>query len=105
MRTWSLQSIKARVERLVEASGGEEDKLVLIRWGTPFDHCPACGYDVDAQPRDEAIALATADNGRSVRLAFYWWPFTIKSCPQCGTPLPYEGIVAKSAEQPSRVQL
>ena len=90
MRNASLQAIRSRVERLAEAWKRDAQELLFIRWRTPYDNCPGCGYDLDAHARNEALpkSATTAPDSAPQRVIFYWWPGTLKTCPRCGGELP-----------------
>ena len=90
MRRASLQVIRSRVQRLAQACGTDEQRLV-IRWMNPYDHCLKCGYDLDGHAFKQAIAEAEAKDGPDPppnRVVFYWWPKSLTACPRCGGPLP-----------------
>ena len=37
---------------------------MVIHWIQPYDSCPACGYDLNAHVRDEALEKARREDGR-----------------------------------------
>jgi hypothetical protein len=93
MRQTSLQAIRSRVERLAQACGTTNEEPFVVRWGTPYDNCPGCGYDLDAHACREAIADAEREDWPDSlprRVIFYWWPKMLATCPRCGVSLPTE---------------
>ena len=78
-------------QRLALACGSADEQRLVIHWMNPYDNCPNCGYDLDGHAFQQAVAEAEAEDGPDPppsRVVFYWWPKSLKACPQCGIPLP-----------------
>ena len=79
-------------QRLALACGSADEQRLVIHWMNPYDNCPNCGYDLDGHAfQQQAVAEAEAEDGPDPppsRVVFYWWPKSLKACPQCGVPLP-----------------
>ena len=91
MRRASLHAIRSRVQRLAQACGSADEQRLVIHWMNPYDNCPSCGYDLDGHAFKQAVVEAEARDGPDPppnRVVFYWWPKSLKACPQCGGPLP-----------------
>jgi hypothetical protein len=91
MKRTSLPAIRTRVERLARACGADAPQTLIVHWVQPYDTCPACGYDLDAHARDEALEKARCEespDARPCRVLTYYWPHTLGACPRCGASLP-----------------
>jgi hypothetical protein len=58
VRALNWAGIRSRVERLSAECQPREDGPLLVRWGTPYDACPGCGYDLDGHVQHEAANVA-----------------------------------------------
>jgi hypothetical protein len=79
------------VDRLAEATGADDEDVLIVHWLQPYDNCPSCGYNLDAHARDEALAKAREANASDAPargVVFYWWPRSLSSCPNRGQVLP-----------------
>jgi hypothetical protein len=93
VRALNLAGIRSRVERLSAECQPREEGPLLVRWGTPYDACPGCGYDLDGHAQHEALGRATRDRAKP-RLVFYSWPGLLTACPRCHAALPYEAAAS-----------
>ena len=91
MKCGHLQAIRSRVERLAQACGTADAETLLNHRGNPYNKCSGCGYDVDAHAQAQAVADAQREDGPEAtrKIIVYWWPMTLKVCPECGAELPY----------------
>jgi hypothetical protein len=81
----SLQTVRARVERLASACLPAPEPLVnIFHEQCRYTPCPACGADLQAHA--QALAVAVADRVRGVAHVVEYDQLT--TCPRCAMPLP-----------------
>lgn len=90
LRGSSLRTIRNRVDRLSAACKMEQEpEILFIQWIHPHEHCPFCGYDLDAHSRAAALADAQAAEGPDAppRGTVLCWVERLDACPACCSPL------------------